>query len=180
MVELCRNADPLLTRSTFVATSVRDKMQEFFSREDAEAFLRGPARPDATFAVELTGLSGSDQGSQGTSMCTRISFHWLINVLATEASTGASPVRRRAVARPAREPSATNFVKVSSKFADTLEGFFALLSDKDTMIKRNFQNLDVSEKYLYNMIFSSLLTAPIGVLFIPPNLSNPSPWRGEF
>lgn len=156
MVELCRSADPQLTRSVFVATSVRDKMQEFFSKEDAEAFLRGPARPESTFAVELTGLS-QDSGQP-----------------ANDSAAANSPARRRAIPSRTtpREPSATQLAKTPSKVTDSLDSFFGLLSEKDAMLIRNFQNLNVAEKIIREHVGFGALKEHLKDVLVTKLLSN--------
>jgi hypothetical protein len=56
MIEVCKTADTRLNRTVFVATGIKDKLQEFYAKDDAESFLRGPNHPESTFTVDLSGF----------------------------------------------------------------------------------------------------------------------------
>lgn len=152
VIELCRSTDSRLTRSVFVASGVKDKLQEFFAKEDAEAFLRGPSRPESTFTVDLSGFSLESGPTQQSPK-------------PVPRDRGA---RRLGGEKAPPSPTPTSF---AGKPANTMEVFVAMLTDKDTLLRKVFSNLNVDENvirehvgfaalkdYLKNLLMSKLLS----------------------
>lgn len=154
VIELCRTADPRLARTVFVASGVKDKLQEFFSKEDAEAFLKGPSRPESTFTVDLSGFY-LDSGAGGTQ----------------SPKPGSSrPIRRIGGERPTptSSPNPANFAKSGT----TMEIFLAMLSDKDTLLKKTFSNLNVDDNIVRDHVGFSALKEYLKNLLMNKLLSN--------
>eukprot|EP00026_Physarum_polycephalum_P003321 Phypoly_transcript_03331.p1 GENE.Phypoly_transcript_03331~~Phypoly_transcript_03331.p1 ORF type:complete len:801 (+),score=138.01 Phypoly_transcript_03331:53-2455(+) len=183
MIEVCRTADARLTRTVFVATGIKDKLQEFFAKEDAESFLRGPGHPESTFTVDLSGFLfdyGTSQGSTSAAGSAGRSMRRGEREKEREREKEKEKEREKmratttsTTARPgsplgARPGSPSNFGRAGGSAMDV---FLAMLADKDASLKKVFQNLNVDERtvrdhvgfgalkeYLKNLLQEKLLS----------------------